>query len=228
MTIHPRGVNHLAIATRDVKAQIDFFTDVLGCELKALYWMHGAEGTWHAFLELNPHSYIAFVQHPDNPDALEWGLTHAGTPTGPVAAGAMQHVAFDLGSVEELLALRDRIRSRGVMAIGPVDHGFCQSLYFGGPEGLALELTTGEAIDDTAWIDPEVVALAGITPDELARYREPAPYQQPGIPVAQPALDRGKPHLNFPDEIYQVLATASDEQVRATLSDTEPPVAPHD
>ncbi|MFD9863002.1 VOC family protein [Streptomyces alboflavus] len=228
MTVHPRGVNHLAIATRDIKTQIDFFTDVLGCELKALYWMHGAEGAWHAFLELNPHSYIAFVQHPDNPDTLTWGLTHSGTPTGPVAAGAMQHVAFDLESVEDLLALRDRIRSRGVMVIGPVDHGFCQSLYFGGPEGLALELTTGEAIDDQAWIDPEVVALAGITPRELARYRDPAPYERPDVPVAQPALDRGKPHLNFPDEIYEILATASDEQVRAMLSDTTPPVTPHD
>ncbi|MEU9449912.1 VOC family protein [Streptomyces sp. NPDC048277] len=224
MTVHPRGVNHLAIATRDIKAQIEFFTDVLGCELKALYWMHGAEGAMHAFLELNPTSYIAFVHHPDNPGKTEWGLTHAATPTSPVTAGAMQHVAFDLDSVEDLLTLRDRIRSRGIMAIGPVDHGFCRSVYFGGPEGLVLEVTAGEAIDDRAWIDPEVVALAGIDEAELARYRQPADYRRPAEALPQPALDRTKPHLNFPDEIYGFLATATDEQLRELLSDTEPPV----
>jgi catechol 2,3-dioxygenase-like lactoylglutathione lyase family enzyme len=37
----PNGVHHLAIATRDMKGQIDFFTRVVGMELVALYWMHG-------------------------------------------------------------------------------------------------------------------------------------------------------------------------------------------
>ncbi|MCG7206611.1 VOC family protein [Streptomyces arenae] len=228
MTVHPRGVNHLAIATRDIKAQIEFFTDVLGCQLKALYWMHGTEGAWHGFLELNPASYIAFVHHPDNPEKPEYGLTHAGTPIGAVTAGAMQHVALHLDGLDELLILRDRIRSHGIMVLGPVDHGFCQSIYFGGPEGLVLELTTGEAIDDRAWIDPEVVALLGIEDAELARYRNPADYQRPAEAQPQPALDRAKPHLNFSDDIYEVLATASDDDVRAMLSDTEPPVKVRD
>ena len=59
------GVNHIAICTRDIKTQIEFFTDVLGLELVALYWMHGAEGAWHGFLKLNDHSYVAFVQTPE-------------------------------------------------------------------------------------------------------------------------------------------------------------------
>ena len=44
------GVHHLAIATKDIKTQIEFFNDVLGCELVALYWMHGVEGAWHGFM----------------------------------------------------------------------------------------------------------------------------------------------------------------------------------
>ena len=51
MALHPDGINHLAIATRDIKGQIEFFTDVLGGELKALYWMHGVADTFHAFVE---------------------------------------------------------------------------------------------------------------------------------------------------------------------------------
>jgi len=56
------GVHHLAIATADIKTQIEFFNDVLGMELVALYWMHGVQGAWHGFLKLNDSSYIAFVQ----------------------------------------------------------------------------------------------------------------------------------------------------------------------
>ncbi len=43
-----QGLHHLAISTADIKSQIDFFTDKLGMELVALYWMHGAKRhvTW--------------------------------------------------------------------------------------------------------------------------------------------------------------------------------------
>ena len=59
------GLHHLAICTADMKAQIAFFTDKLGMELVALYWMHGVENTWHGFLRLNDESSIAFVSNPD-------------------------------------------------------------------------------------------------------------------------------------------------------------------
>jgi len=54
--ISPTDVNHLAIGTRDIKSMIAFFTDVLGCPLRALYRMHGAERAWHAFAELEAAS----------------------------------------------------------------------------------------------------------------------------------------------------------------------------
>ena len=61
MTVtHPDGVHHLAISTADIKAQIEFFTQVLGAELVALYWMHGVDA-WHAFVELNDTCSVAFV-----------------------------------------------------------------------------------------------------------------------------------------------------------------------
>lgn len=42
-TLRPRGVNHLAMSTCDMKGQLEYWSDVLGCPLKALYWMHGVE-----------------------------------------------------------------------------------------------------------------------------------------------------------------------------------------
>ena len=44
------GLHHLALCTADMKSQIEFFTDKLGMELQALYWMHGVADTWHGFL----------------------------------------------------------------------------------------------------------------------------------------------------------------------------------
>ncbi|MEU2176956.1 VOC family protein [Nocardia sp. NPDC019219] len=220
----PIGVNHLAIATRDIKSQIAFFTDVIGLPLKALYRMHGAEGAWHGFVELNPTSYIAFVYHPDNPDTRELGVTHAAEPTGPVAPGAMQHVALHVRDLDELLSLRDRIRSRGIVVLGPIDHGFCRSVYLAGPEGLLVELTTGDAIDDRTWIDPEVVEINGISAEELETYKHPAPFTRPAEPVAQPAYDETKPHMAYPDEVYRQIIAMPDELVWQMASQTDPPV----
>src|SRR5260370_607599 len=61
----PNGVHHLAICTKDIKKQIEYFTDIVGMELVALYWMHGVDNTFHGFLKLSDSSSIAFVQHPD-------------------------------------------------------------------------------------------------------------------------------------------------------------------
>ena len=59
-----KGIHHLAIMTADIKSQIQFFSNVMGLKLKALYWMHGVEGFFHAFMELNSNASIAFVFSP--------------------------------------------------------------------------------------------------------------------------------------------------------------------
>ena len=223
----PNGIHHLAICTADIKHQIAFFTDVLGMELVALYWMHGVEGAWHGFLRLNDQSSIAFVQTPDVAKVpTELGKTHAGNAGGVCAPGAMQHIAFNVDTEAELLAMRDRIRSRGVRVMGHLDHGMCKSIYFAGPENLALEVSTSEhhAINPRAWIDPEVVALAGITAEELKTYVRPAAYQKPPIPVAQPAADLPTPQLYDPQGVYARVLSMSDAEVTARLSITTPPV----
>jgi catechol 2,3-dioxygenase-like lactoylglutathione lyase family enzyme len=223
--LHPTGVHHLALSTRDMKGQLEFWCDVLGCPVKALYWMHGVENTFHGFVELAGDSYVAFVQHPDNAKDVQLGVTHAGNPAGPVTAGTMQHVAFNVDSLDDLLALRDRIRSRGVQVLGPIDHGMCQSMYFAGPEGLALEISTGGNIDARAWIDPEVQGLCKISDDELEALKSPARYERPAQPVAQPTSDPAKPQMVYPTkEIYEAVIGTSDQQVWDQMSVTEPPV----
>ncbi|MBA2950609.1 hypothetical protein [Streptomyces himalayensis] len=57
-------------------------------------------------------------------------MTHAGFPSGAVAAGATQHVALELDSFENLYVMRDRVRSKRIGVMGPLDHKTCESLYF--------------------------------------------------------------------------------------------------
>jgi len=220
------GLHHIAICTADMKGQIEYFTDVLGMELVALYWMHGVENTWHAFLRLNDESSVAFVCNPDiEKIPVEMGKTHAGNPGANVARGVMQHLALRVADEQELLAMRDRIRARGVPVMGPLDHGLCKSIYFAGPENLSLELScSAEPIDQEAWIDPEVVELAGISAEELARFKRPRDYQDEGGAVAQPALDGPGPHMtNYPPGAYERIMTTPDEHVSDHI-DKEPPV----
>ncbi len=221
------GLHHLAIGTADIKAQIAYFTDVLGMELVALYWMHGVANTFHGFLRLNDESSLAFVQSPafaEVPTTI--GQTHAGNPGGPCAPGAMQHLALKVRDDEELMAMQDRIRSRGIPVLGPIDHGFCKSIYFAGLENMTLELSySKEAIDGDAWIDPEVVELAGISAEELAAYRKPASHDAEAPPRAQPGPDGPGPHMGgYSEKAYARMMAMPDEVVLEKMSVTEPPV----
>lgn len=221
------GLHHLAVCTSNIKEQIEFFTDVLGMELVALYWMHGVPNTFHGFLRMNDESCIALVQNPQIGEVpVEVGKTHAGNPGGPSSRGTMQHLALRVENEAELMAMRDRIRSREVPVMGPIDHGFCKSIYFAGPENLALELScSDEAINAQAWIDPEVMALAGIDAEELARYKAPAAYADQGGSLAQPALDGPGPHMVFDaGSGLEAALRMSDAEVSAAMDDTEPPV----
>ena len=223
------GLHHLALCTADMKSQIEFFTDKLGMELQALYWMHGVENTWHGFLRLNDESSIAFVCNPEIEGIkVQMGVTHAGNPGANSAAGTMQHLALKVKDHDEMMAMRDRLRAKGVPVLGPMDHGMCVSMYFAGPENLSLELSySSEPINNAQWIDPEVVALAGISEEELERYKNPAAFPGSGGSVAQPAIGETStgPHMtNYPPGHYEASMSIPDEVV-LTMVESEPPVS---
>jgi catechol 2,3-dioxygenase-like lactoylglutathione lyase family enzyme len=225
----PNGVHHLAICTKDIKKQIEYFSQVVGMELVALYWMHGVENTFHGFLRLSDSSSIAFVQHPDIAKIQPVkGVSHPGWTAGNVAPGVVQHVALNVDTEADLLAIRDRVRLHGHWIMGPIDHGFCKSIYLAAPEGIMLEFSTSEggAIDAESWIDPEVQGLAGINAEELERYKHPEVFESKGGRVSQPKPDASKPMMDFPDGSR--LLTMSDEEVARTMSMPTPPVQKKD
>lgn len=221
----PNGIHHLAFMAADIKKHIAFFSDVMGCPLVALFDMHGVPGGLHAFLRMNDHSYFSIVQLPDvDKIPVQLGVTHAGRGEMPSAAGTLQHLAFNVDTDADLIAMRDRIRSHGVPVLGPIDHGMCKSIYFAGPDHLALEVATAQVgIDAARWIDPTTLEKAGISVEEAARFKAPAPYAGPS-PVPQPDYDPSKPHMTYPEPVYQAMLKIPDEALAARASYAEPPV----
>jgi hypothetical protein len=134
-------------------------------------------------------------------------------------------VSFHVDDFDELLAMRDRIRSKGVQVFGPIDHGFVQSIYFEGPEGLNLELSCGTDIDERAWIDPEVTGLCGLTDAELEALKAPEPFVRPAQPVPQPPIDTTNPLMQSDLARYEKVRSIPDDVVWDKFSETTPPVA---
>ena len=100
----------------------------------------------------------------------------------------------------------------------------CRSIYFAGPDQMTLEVATSqEPIDPAQWIDPAVLAKAGISADEAKRFKAPAAYAGPS-PVAQPAYDPALPHMAYPKEAYMKMLAVPDEIMTKSASYTAPPV----
>lgn len=223
----PNGLHHVAISTGDMKGQIEYFSDVLGMELVALYWMHGVENTFHGFMKMGEEA-VAFVFNNEiKKIETVMGQTHSGNAANPSAPGTMQHIALNVDSLDDLLAMRDRIRSRGIVVMGPIDHGMCHSIYFAGPENLALEISTSGAADHPldnkgTWIDQEVVELAGISKEELQRYMSPAEYNNKGDALPNPAIDREKPQMAYPNAALEMIAATPDEALLNSVESAPP------
>ena len=226
MTVqHPNGIHHIAIMSANMKEQLTFFTQVMGFPLVGLFDMHGVPGGKHAFLKMDEASYFSVVELAgieDVPSTL--GITHAGTGAGKCAAGTMQHLAFRAPDEAGLIAMRNRIRSHGVPAIGPIGHGFCKSIYFAGPEGLTLEVSCKVSeIDPAQWVDPAMLAECGISRAEADAMLIPAPFTATTA-VAQPDYDPNRPQMAYPVGALRHILATPDEVITRTGSYDAPPV----
>ncbi len=128
-------LNHVAYRCRDAKETAEFYRDVLGLKLAHVIVQDRVPSTQelaphcHLFFEMDDGSWVAFfdvakeeaVDQETNPD---WA----------------QHLALEVPSVEVLEEKLARLRGNGIDVLGPVDHGFIQSIYFYDPSGHRLEL----------------------------------------------------------------------------------------
>src|SRR5690349_19831421 len=114
------GLYHYAYPCRDAEETRHFYEDILGlplvnCMLADKVPSTGEEKPYaHFFFEMGDGSYIAFFDLGEN----EQPLPSPNTPAW------VQHFAMEASSVEDVLAMRERLVAAGVQVTGLVDHEF--------------------------------------------------------------------------------------------------------
>lgn len=215
------GINHIAYFTNDMKKQIEFFTQVVGMELVALFPMHGVPGAAHCFLKMGKDSYMSFVEFPGVRVEGVIGLSHPQDVGGPIAGGAVQHISINVTSMKELLILRDRLRLNGYAVFGPLDHGMGESMYLGGPEGMLLEFLTTEGCDEITperWVESATWKALGMSASDIERYCNPPSYEGHAGSVPQPDLAHAVYPTPIPRPMFDALGYLSDADLRRALN----------
>ena len=174
-----RGINHLALATRDMDKTIRYWRDLLGMRLVAGL---GSKDYRHYFFEITKKDMVAFFEWPHvTPIALK---DHGVPVKGPLA---FDHVAVGVASDDDLWELKDKLETAGFWVSEVMDHGFIHSIYTFDPNDIPIEFSAPvSGMDlgrDPKMADrfPSAAALEG--PD-------PQPGHWPAVRSATPVAQR--------------------------------------
>ncbi|BFM15100.1 hypothetical protein R50073_12830 [Maricurvus nonylphenolicus] len=223
----PNGINHLALATTDMKAVLQFFNNVLGMPLVALYWMHGAKNTIHGFLGLNEHSTLAFVATPENPTEVSIGVTHAGHSQGVTAAGTMQRFSLNVDSLDDLLLVKQALDKQGIACSDVIDRKHIKSIGFTAIDQVEVEVSTVVKGFDEDSISTEVAKAFNISDAELSRLTKPEEYQavEP-LPANADWNQLLEYKPTFPERFMRLLCLLPDDLIMDATRDAVPPTKP--
>jgi len=167
MTAAPKlnGLYHFAFPSRDAEETRHFYEDILGLPLVNSMLCERVPSTGeetpyvHFFHEMANGSYLAFFdtggdEKPEpSPNTPDW----------------VQHFAIETDSVDDVVAMRDRLRAHGVKVTDVVDHEFVKSIYFFDPNGLRLEVTT--RTEPEGFLEEEARKAHGILDEWTRRKR---------------------------------------------------------
>jgi catechol 2,3-dioxygenase-like lactoylglutathione lyase family enzyme len=185
------GINHLALATRDMDQTIRFWRDLLGMRL--VIGM-GRPGYRHYFFEVSPHDMVAFFEWQHVEPVAE--KDHGVPVNGPLA---FDHVAFSVEHGEALWTLKARLEAAGFWVSEVIDHGFIHSIYTFDPNRIAIEFSAPVAGVDLRR-SPRV-----IDPHPSAITREGSEPQASQWPEPQRPIPPEERQV-FPGEGLQLLA----------------------
>jgi glyoxylase I family protein len=130
-------LHHVAYRARDAEETRHFYEDLLGLPLFHIIESDVVPSTGeycpytHFFFRLRDGSCIAF---------FDLGDDQASAPSANTPAW-VNHIAFRVDTVDELVAMKARLEAAGVRVLGVTDHHIFKSIYFFDPNGVRLELT---------------------------------------------------------------------------------------
>ena len=130
------GVHHVAYRCKDAMETVRFYQRVMGMDFQLAIAEDKVPSTgapdpyMHVFLDAGGGNVLAFFELPTQP---EMGRDEA-TPEW------VQHIAFRVATMDDLMAAKARAEAAGLSVIGPTHHGIFKSVYFFDPNGHRLEL----------------------------------------------------------------------------------------
>jgi len=151
-------MNHAVLYVRDARAQQAFYGDVLG---------------FSTIVE-HPDGQFVFMRAPASENHHDIAFFSIGASAGPSTAGrtsvGMYHIAWEVGTIEDLATMRDRLADAGALK-GASDHGANKSLYAVDPDGLEFEVMF--LVPAADWGDEanEAIIRPLDLPGEVERFR---------------------------------------------------------
>ncbi|NVK24185.1 MAG: VOC family protein [Gammaproteobacteria bacterium] len=130
------GIHHVAYRCKNAKQTMEFYRDLLNMEFMLAIAENEVPSTkepdpyMHIFMDAGRNNVLAFFEIPNSP---EMGRDN-NTPEW------VQHIAFQVESVDELLEAKQKLEDAGVDVLGPTDHTIFKSIYFFDPNGHRIEL----------------------------------------------------------------------------------------
>ena len=125
MPVH--RLNHVVLYVRSSDVTKKFYEDVFG--FREVTGIPGRASFMQAPGSLNDHDLGLFTI----------GQDAGSSPAGHSTVG-MYHIAWEVSTLNELLAIRDELTKRGNL-VGASDHGTTKALYGIDPDGLEFEVS---------------------------------------------------------------------------------------
>ena len=147
-------IHHAAYRCKDAKETVEWYAKNLNMDFVLAIAEDLVPSTkapdpyMHIFLDAGGGNVLAFFELPNAP---EMGRDE-NTPAW------VQHMAFEVDSMETLLAAKAKLEANGVEVLGPTNHTIFKSIYFFDPNGHRLELATNtgtpemyKILDEVKW-----------------------------------------------------------------------------
>ncbi len=157
-----KRIHHVAYRCRDAKETVTFYRTVLGMAFKLAIAEDRVPSTgeddpyMHVFLDAGMGNVLAFFELPNSPDMDR----DRNTPEW------VQHIAFEVATIEDLLASKERLEAHDIEVLGPVNHGIFDSIYFFDPNGHRLELACNKGSDE------DLARLEAVADDMLEEWSQ--------------------------------------------------------
>ncbi|MEP2102565.1 MAG: VOC family protein [Parasphingorhabdus sp.] len=151
------GIHHVAYRCKDAKETTEFYQRVMGMDFDLAFAENEVPSTgeydpyMHIFLDAGGGNILAFFELPEQPEMGK----DPNTPTW------VQHIAFKVNTLDELLAAKAKAEAEGLEVLGPTHHGIFKSIYFFDPNGHRLEIAcdigTDEEMKELRRVAPEML-----------------------------------------------------------------------